>query len=183
MLIYYHKNEEISRLVINASGRHISSRGDVMEKSFSIEPSKAIMLAEARELSACNSFTEKYGLMLSEKQIANLVEKRFESLKANGRIEFGEGILKKLVYAFCDSPYIDQQNWEETLAELQNAFYYYKSEADDRLSDDELIEFMRKTYNGKAQGSLEYLTETSLEELCRNARHGRFSDSDDDIIH
>ena len=147
-----------------------------MEKDFSLEPIKTQAITEMRELSACNKFTEKYGLVLSEKQITSLTERRFEALKGNGRVEFGEGIMKKLIYAFCDSPYVQQLTWEETLEELQDAFYYYKNESDDRLADDEIIEYMKKTFDGVAQGSMEYLTETSLEELCRNARHGRINE-------
>lgn len=150
-----------------------------MEKDFSIEPVKAQMLAEVKELKDCNEFSIKYGLVLSENQIQNLVQKRFEALKDTGRIEFGEGILKKLVYAFCDSPYIHIQNYEDTILELQDAFYYFKNESDDRISDDELIEYMKDTFDGKAQGSIEYLTGTSLEELCRSAHHSFVEAVDD----
>jgi hypothetical protein len=71
---------------------------------------------------------------------------------------------------FCDSPYIHSRNYEETLSELQDIFYYFKGEAMERLSDDELIGAMSKVFNGVAHGSLEYLAETSLEELCRKLR-------------
>ena len=50
--------------------------------------------------------TNQFGLTLSEKQIAEIVEKRFEALEATGRIEFGRGIMKMLIEAFCDSPFI-----------------------------------------------------------------------------
>ena len=151
-----------------------------MEKDFSLEPVKAQMLAEVKELSDCNEFSIKYGLILSDNQIQNLVQKRFEALRDTGRIEFGEGILKKLVYAFCDSPYLHNQNYEETLLELQDAFYYFKNESDDRISDDELIEYMKDTFDGKAQGSIEYLTGTSLEELCHPARDSFIEDVNDE---
>jgi len=150
-----------------------------MEKDFSLEPVRAQMLMETQELRDSNEFSIKYGLMLSENQIQNLVQRRFETLRDTGRIEFGEGVLKKLIYAFSDSPYIHQLNYEEILLELQDAFYYFKNETDDRLSDDELIEYMKETFEGKAQGSIEYLTGTSLEELRRNARHGFIDDTDD----
>ncbi|PKM71656.1 MAG: hypothetical protein CVU91_12905 [Firmicutes bacterium HGW-Firmicutes-16] len=150
-----------------------------MEKDYSLEPVKAQMLAEVHELSECNEFSIKYGLVLSENQIQNLVQKRFETLRDTGRIEFGAGILKKLVYAFCDSPYIHNLNYEATILELQDAFYYFKNESDDRIADDELIEYMKDTFDGKAQGSIEYLTGTSLEELRRDAHHGFIDDVDD----
>ena len=93
--------------------------------------------------------------------------------------------IKKLIEAFCDSPYIMQNNYEETLEELQDIFYFFKEEAMEQISDDELIEFMKRDFDGKCQGSivvllengdlekiLEYLSGTSLEELCRGTRYG-----------
>lgn len=125
-----------------------------------------------QEIRACNEFTERFGLTLNEKEIDELVQCRLNTLKNSGRIEFGGGILPKLIFAFCDSPYIDQSNYEEILAALQEAFYYYKSGALDALTDDELIEFMVSVFNGRAQGSTEYLFGTSLDALCRYARNG-----------
>ncbi len=126
----------------------------------------------AMEIKKCNEITMKYGVTLSDTQIENLINKRFESLKNTGRIEFGDGILKELIEAFCDSPYIIQENYEETLEELQDIFYFFKGEAMDQIADDELIEFMKEYFNGECQGSIEYLSGTNLEELCRNTRYG-----------
>ena len=41
--------------------------------------------------------------------------------------------IKKLIEAFCDSPYIMQSNYEETLEELQDIFIYNKSMDDEKL--------------------------------------------------
>ena len=141
-----------------------------MEENVFLEPVKTLMLAETQELQDCNKISSKYGLCLSETQVQNLIEKRFKALKDMGRIEFGEGILKKLIYAFCDSPYVYRDDYGETLLELQEIFYYFKNESEDKIPDDELIEFMKDTFNGIAQGSIEYLSGTSLEDLCRNKR-------------
>ena len=128
--------------------------------------------AAHQEIRECNAFSGKFGLVLSEAEITDLVASRAEALRASGRIEFGGGILPKLIEAFCDSPYIEQENYADTLAELQEAFYYFKTEAMDRFSDDELIEYMVRVFNGRAQGSAEYLSGTSLEALARYARTG-----------
>lgn len=125
-----------------------------------------------QEIRICNEFSEQFGLTLSEEEIEELVQCRSDALKNSGRVEFGGGILPKLIYAFCDSPYMEQYTYESTLAQLQEAFYYFKSEALDFYTDDELIAFMVSVFNGRAQGSAEYLTETSLESLCRYARKG-----------
>ena len=132
-----------------------------------------LAVVEAKqEIRACNEFTERFGLKLSEEEIAELVQCRADALKSSGRVEFGGGILPKLIYAFCDSPYLEEDSYEATLAQLQEAFYYYKTEALDFYTDDELIEYMVCVFNGRAQGSAEYLIETSLDALCRYARDG-----------
>lgn len=125
-----------------------------------------------QEIRRCNEFSARFGLILNEEEIAELAQSRSDALKRSGRVEFGGGVLPKLIYAFCDSPYLEQENYAATLEELQEAFYYYKSEALDLYTDDELIEFMVSVFHGRAQGSVEYLAGTSLDELCRYARSG-----------
>ena len=124
-----------------------------------------------KEICDCNEFSSQFGLTLKEPEIRALAECRQKALYDTGRIEFGGGILPKLIYTFCDSPYLDQENYATTLAELQEAFYYYKEEAQERFSDDELIDFMVKVFHGRAQGSTEYLIGTSLDALCRYANN------------
>ena len=134
------------------------------------------MASIMKELEVCNDYSGRFGLALSGEQMLRLTESRFQALKSTGRIEFGEGVLKKLVYAFCDSPYLTQENYEDTLSELQDIFYYFKNESMEALSDDELIEAMKSVFDGKAQGSLSYLAGTSLENLCRGIRGGEMEE-------
>lgn len=129
---------------------------------------------------ACNTYTKKFGVSLTDQEVKELVACRKETLKEQQRLEFGEGILPKLIYAFCDSPFIYQDNYVETLTALQEIFYLYKNESMDEWSDDELIAYMKKYFNGKCKGSLEYLEETVLEGLSRDMRAGIREDIDDD---
>jgi len=137
-------------------------------------------LRAAAELTTCNGFTVKFGLYLSDEQAKALLEKRMEALKETGRIEFGEGILKKLIFEFCDSPYIMQDSYTQTLLALQDAFYYFKNESLDQIPDDELIGYMKRHFDGDCEGSLEYLCGSSLEDLCRSARYGLSWEEDDE---
>lgn len=142
-----------------------------------------LMIAAKEEIRLCNDLGKPYGLCLTEQDITELVELRSQALRNTGRVEFGGGILPKLIWAFCSSPYLDAYNYAETLGLLQDAFYYYKSESQDRFSDDDLIEFMVDVFNGPAHGSAELLTTISLEQLCRWARNGfdnRFAEEDFD---
>ena len=117
-----------------------------------------------------NQKTEMFGLVLSQEDAKVLVERKKESLKEQQRVEFGEGILPKLIFAFCDSPYIYQENYVDTLISLQEIFYLYKNESMDELTDDELLAVMKEAFDGECKGSLEYLEDTSLEKFARNIR-------------
>lgn len=119
-----------------------------------------------------NGYTKKFGLTLTDEEAALLLKERKEVLKNQERVEFGEGILPKLIYAFCDSPYIYQDNYVETLGRLQDIFYFYKNESLDEITDDELIDFMKDQFDGPCQGSLDYLEDTGLETFARRARFG-----------
>jgi len=132
---------------------------------------------QLQKVIACNQYTEKFGVRLSEQEAQLLLVARRNSLKEQERIEFGEGILPKLIFAFCDSPYIYQDNYADTLEALQNIFYLYKNESLDELTDDELLEYMKKHFDGECQGSLEHLEDTCLERFAREIRkmsHGFF---------
>lgn len=121
---------------------------------------------------ACNEVSARFGLALTQTEMQMLEERHMETLQKNGRVEFGEGILPKLAQAFCDSPYLTQACYAETLAELQELFYAFKGEALELVSDDELLSFLRSHFDGDCQGSLTYLQDLTAEELCRRIRYG-----------
>lgn len=151
-----------------------------MDNRFVISVTNIQKMQLMQELQNCNEMTLRYGLTLSTQQIQNLVERRIQALKDKGRIEFGQGVLKKIITEFCDSPYITQDNYEETIIELQDSFYYFKNESIDLVSDDELISYMKHYFDDVCQGSLDCLSGTSLEELCRGVRFGYEPDEQDD---
>jgi len=132
------------------------------------------------EIMKCNDLTIKFGLVLTEAQALALLETRSFALKENGRIEFGGGVIDKIINEFCDSPYISMHNYEETLHELLEIFYYYKNETLDLISDDDLVKYMKSAFDGICQGSLELLSGRELYMLARNLRYGYAADYSDD---
>lgn len=124
------------------------------------------------EIIKCNEITARYGLVISQDQALELVETRSNILKNIGRVEFGGGIIDKLIRQFCDSPYLWQENYSETLNELVELFYYFKNESLDCIGDDELIALMKKYFDNNCQGAVELLQNRELEILSRNIRYG-----------
>jgi hypothetical protein len=134
------------------------------------------------EVIKCNDYTERFGLALTQAQAIELVETRSLSLRDNGRIEFGGGVIDKIIKEFCDSPYISMDNYAQTLHELIETFYYYKNETLDLISDDDLIKFMKSAFDGICQGSLDLLSSRELYRLAKNLRYGLPADySEDDF--
>lgn len=132
------------------------------------------------EILNCNSFTNRFGLALTQRQAARLAETRTASLKANGRIEFGGGVIEKIIFEFCDSPYIHMNDYPDILNELTETFYYYKNETMDMISDDELINFMKSSFDGVCQGSLETLAGRELYNLARRLIFGKDAVEEDE---
>lgn len=132
------------------------------------------------EVMKCNDLTTKFGLVLTEKQALALVETRSFALKENGRIEFGGGVIDKIINEFCDSPYLSMYNYEETLHELLEMFYYYKNETFELVSDDDLIKYMKNAFDGICQGSLDLLSGRELYKLVHNLRYGYALDYSED---
>ena len=128
---------------------------------------------EIVNIKRCNETTSKYGLVLSDNQISNILERRKEILKEKGRVELREGIIDILIKEFCDSPFINQENYAETLYELIEIFYEYKNETMDLITDDELISFMKKSFDGICQGDLEYLSGTVMYRMRENLLEGK----------
>ena len=134
------------------------------------------------EIIKCNDYTVRFGLILTPAQSLELVETRNNALSENGRIEFGGGVIDKIIIEFCDSPYISMYNYTQTIHELLEIFYYYKNETLDLVSDDDLIKYMKTSFDGICQGALDLLSGRELDRLARNLRCGyRYDYSEDDF--
>lgn len=117
------------------------------------------------EIVELNKTTEKYDLTLTKEQVMDLVKNRDVILKEVGRIELGTGILEKIIYEFCDSPYLYKDEYLDILEELTTIFYEYRCEFDGKLTDDQIIKYMKNKFDTTCNGSLELLKCKELEYL------------------
>ena len=125
-----------------------------------------------KDISKCNEITTEYGLMLQEEDVKEIIKTRNIALEKSGRIEFNGQIINKIIMIFCDSPYISQHNYSNTINELVEIFYNYKNETLDYISDDELMEIMKEHFDNYCQGSLELLEGKVLYKIADNIRNG-----------
>lgn len=119
-----------------------------------------------------NQYTEQFGLRLSQQDAQLILDNRLDELRTQRRVEFGEGIATKIIREFCDSNYIDQNNYVDTIIRLQEIFYLYKNEMNDEITDDELLHLMKEQYEELCFGDLEYLETTCLANFAQAIRAG-----------
>ena len=127
---------------------------------------------ELATIISVNEKTQHFGLALSRQNAEELMACRNESLKKYQRVEFGKGILDKLIFTFCDSQYIYQDNYLDTLRQLQDIFYEFKNAAEDKITDEELLTFMREQFESVCYGDTEYLENTCLARFAKAIRAG-----------
>ena len=99
--------------------------------------------AQVGKVMETNQYTQRYGLILKPEDAQIIVAERRNTLREQKRVEFGQGILPQLIYEFCDSGYISQSNYVETMVRLQEIFYLYKNETMDELTDNELVHLLQ----------------------------------------
>ena len=110
-----------------------------------------------------NEITEKKDVRLTPKQAEELVLHQNRVLVDCGRIRFYDLILEKILLNFYDSVFIDKYNYFDTLCLMVESFYNIKNETENLIGDDELISFMRKVFDEKANGSVSYMEDIILQ--------------------
>lgn len=119
-----------------------------------------------------NQLTSRYGLTLDRQDAELILSARRDTLRREKRVETGPGIIEKIIYEFCDSDYISQSEYTDTLIRLQEIFFMYKNELRDMVSDDVLLHFMKEKFETVCAGDIDYLESTCLDEFARAVRAG-----------
>lgn len=122
---------------------------------------------EADRLLQINECTREYGLSLTAEEALILVREKNRIVRSSGRIELENVLLEKLAAAFASSGYISQRIYAETLEGLIAIFYYVRGEFGLGESDDDLIAWMRDSFEEECGGSLELLESRALEGKLR----------------
>lgn len=139
-----------------------------MDENFEMIRANKNLELEVNKLLECNRYLEEYNLHLTKDDVIVILSDRKETIKTNGRIEFGKWVIEEIIKEFCDSPYLSGDGIVEVLNELLNIFYHYKNETKDLVTDEELIKFMKKYFDGDAHGDLEILRDVYMEKMRKN---------------
>ena len=135
-----------------------------MSAFLSVPPLAPPIRSSAQRLLSVNAVSSRFGLTLSTDSAMRLGKQLVQSMEEHGRYLLDDGLLEELAMAFCDSPYLLQSDYEATLSALVEAFCDCKTQCLDRLTDEELLTFLRTRFDARG-GSLDAL-ESDLTELC-----------------
>ena len=125
----------------------------------------------SEKLMRLNEESINYGLVLTEEDVQQITKNTKETLKKTGRIETSTDSLEKKISFLYSSPYTQKDDYVEVISDMEEIFYYFKNQVSDLLSDDEIIEILKKTYNEKSgeifqiQGFVEEYTTEFKKEL------------------
>ena len=147
-----------------------------MEKSWL----SVLQQAQVGKLLETNQYAQQYGLALTEQDVRLIAEARQDALKEARRVEVGDSITPKIIFEFCDSDYLSQDNYRDTIIRLQEIFFLYKNEMQDEITDDELLHFMKEQFETVCFGDLDYLEGTCLANFAQAIRAGYRSYSETD---
>lgn len=118
---------------------------------------RSLEVVHQEKLLALNQESKEYGLVLTKEDAEDIIEARVYALKQYDRIDMGVSVAEKIIRKFCKSRYINQDEYVDTIAEIQDIFYCLKNETEDGIPDDKLIGILWKIYEKICGGSLDAL--------------------------
>lgn len=112
---------------------------------------------QVNEILQMNDESRKFGLVLTAKEVVQILEARNRYLQYIGRIELDIEVTKSIISNFCNSTYIIPEEYTAVIHELHEVFYYMKNETEDRIGDEKLVILIKDYFENSCGGSLELL--------------------------
>ena len=121
----------------------------------------------------CNEVSSCYGVILKREDVEAILQTQKIVLYEVGRLEFEGTIIEQIIYAFCDSLFITKYEYVEIIHRLVEIFYCYKAEIDEEMMDEEIIEYMKRSFDGPCQGSFDWLEDHQLTHLLESLEENK----------
>lgn len=131
------------------------------------------LIAIKNQILEINDKSVDYGLVLSPKDVEEVIKSRKDSLKTYGRIDLNMDITEKIMEILYTSQYTDKDDYLELISDLQDIFYYLKNETLDEISDNEILDKISEFYE-KTSGRIDNVQNLS-EKFANDYRLKRVS--------
>jgi len=114
-----------------------------------------------------NAKANNFGLTITENIAREISFRRKEALKENERFEPKSGAVTRLISAFLETRYINQEDFAYVIGEIIDIFYFLKTETENSIPDDDLISEMFNVFTYSCFGSLEQMQSKGIEKILR----------------
>ena len=131
------------------------------------------LIAIKNQILEINDKSVDYGLVLSPKDVEEVIKSRKDSLKTYGRIDLNMDITEKIMEILYTSQYTDKDDYLELINDLQDIFYYLKNETLDEISDNEILDKISEFYE-KTSGRIDNV-QNLVEKFANDYRLKRVS--------
>ncbi|HAU86135.1 MAG TPA: hypothetical protein DCW90_11765 [Lachnospiraceae bacterium] len=121
------------------------------------------------QLLALNEETSERGLVLTAEDAKHVLQARSHTLNSYGRIELGINVTEEIIQLFQKSDFVNSNNYVTILTEIQEIFYYFKNETNEKVGDKELLDKIKYYFEIECGGSIQLL-KSKMEEYSRKVR-------------
>ena len=138
------------------------------------------MALEAFSRSGVLKAAHDAGITLSAEEARAIAASEGTCLAACGRVSFGESAAIRLVRMFGDSPFLAGVTIGSTLMELVEAFYSLREDFPATITDEEILEALRDTFDGEAAGDVGLALPRTRNSLAESQTNTAYEITDDD---
>ena len=142
--------------------------GLISFNNFSLNTAESV----SKEILELNDLSREHGLILTVEEAMVLSETRGKALIDNERIEIGVGAIAKIIKRFSTSRYVNEEDYAWILNEITEVFYYIKTETDDKIGDEALVDELFKSFEMNCRGSMDILLGREVERIIRKINSG-----------
>ena len=122
-----------------------------------------------KQLLALNDYSGKNGLILSAEDAKHVIQARANVLTNYGRIELGFNVTEEIISLFQTSGFVNSDNYVNIITGMQEIFYYFKNETNEKVGDKELLNKIKYYFEIECGGSIQLLN-SKMESYAKKMR-------------
>lgn len=120
-----------------------------------------------------NDILRDYNLVLDVEDIKDIINSKNNTLRSQGRIELNLNVIESIIKELGKSPYINQENFVETVNDMYAVFHHVKNRTSDLLCDKDVLKAIMFFYNSVYNGSMELVMGKGTEKIINNFKHNK----------
>lgn len=118
-----------------------------------------------------NSGLKDHDLILTPKNVEEILVSRDRALKNQGRVELDTKVIREIIKRLSESSYITQNNFLSCINDVYETFHFIKNETSDFISDEDILAAVMVYFEKVCHGSVELLMGKGVEKIVENFKN------------